>query len=148
MRKKIFRAGLIPYYINSHDNSINMLFMQPSDPKFGGGDKFQCCKGKIEEGETELEAAKREAQEEVGLFVPNLKDEPHNLGVFLGRTTIFIAEIKDKDMFGDHDSETAETKWMSPEEFNKSGRDLHRPIVKAAKRWITKHHDMVNGNEK
>lgn len=32
--KKIYRAGVVPYYFK--DNDIYMLFMKPSDPKFGG----------------------------------------------------------------------------------------------------------------
>lgn len=34
-KKKISRAGIIPYYISDPDNTIYMLFMRPSNPKFG-----------------------------------------------------------------------------------------------------------------
>lgn len=133
-KEKVYRAGVIPYYIK--DNNIEMLFMKPSDPKFGGSD-FQIAKGKKEDGESDEDAAFREASEELGLFKGNIIDK-HDLGNFLGRTRIYIAEIKDKDMFGDPHFETGEVKWMTPEEFDKEGRTLHRPIVKAATRWINK----------
>ena len=131
-KKKIYRAGVIPYTIE--DGEIHMLFMKPSDTKYGGNG-FQIAKGKYEEGETAVEAAYREAGEELGLFGPNV-DESTELGTFMGRTTIFIAKIKDKGMFGDPHFETAEVKWMTPEEFQREGRDLHRPVVKSAVRKI------------
>ena len=133
-KEKVYRAGVIPYYIK--DDNVEMLFMKPSDPKFGGSD-FQIAKGKKEDGESDEEAAFREASEELGLFKGNIIDK-HDLGNFLGRTRIYIAEIKDKDMFGDPHFETGEVKWMTPKEFDKEGRTLHRPIVKAAARWINK----------
>ncbi len=132
-KEKIYRAGVIPFYVE--EGEVKMLFMKPSDPKFGG-DQFQIAKGKKEEGESDEEAAFREASEELGLFAGNVK-ERHDLGNFLGRTRIFLAEIKDPAMFGDPHFETGEVKWMSPNKFNAAGRSLHRPIVKAAGRWIT-----------
>lgn len=131
-KKKIYRSGVIPYHIV--DGEIRMLFMKPSEPKFGG-DVFQIAKGKREEGESPLETGLREANEELGLFSGNIK-ETHELGEFMGRTTIFVCEIKDPDAFGDPHFETKEVKWMTPEEFQKEGRDLHKPVVKAAVRWI------------
>jgi 8-oxo-dGTP pyrophosphatase MutT (NUDIX family) len=137
-KEKINRAGVIPYYLE--EGEIKMLFMKPSDSKFGGK-CFQIAKGKQEEGESDKETAFREAGEELGLFCGNVVDK-HDLGNFLGRTRIYIAEIEDPDMFGDPDFETGEVKWMTPEEFNSTGRDLHRPIVKAAKRWIVGNKDL------
>lgn len=133
-KDKVYRAGVIPYYVE--DGKIKMLFMKPSNPKYGGG-CFQIAKGKREEGESDKEAAFREAGEELGLFSGNII-KTHDLGNFLGRTRIFLAEIKDKGMFGDPQFETGEVKWMTPEEFKKAGRDLHYTIVNAAKRWIMK----------
>lgn len=131
-KKKTERAGVIPYYID--DGQIKMMFMKPSDPKYGGA-SFQIAKGKQEEGEEPLEAGLREANEELGLFKGNVT-ATHNLGKFLGRTHIYVAKIKDPDMFGDTCDETEETSWMTPEEFQADGRDLHKPIVKAAVRHI------------
>jgi len=134
--KKTHRAGMILYHLSENSDAFKMLFQRPATPKFGG-DTFQLCKGKIEKNESELEAAIREAQEEVGLFVPNINGDIYSLGIFLGRTTVFVAEVNDPFMFGDPDSEVAETQWMTPSEFHKEGRLLHRPIVEAATRWIT-----------
>lgn len=131
-KKKISRSGVLPYYIE--EGEIKLLFMRPSNKKYSG-DTFQIAKGKHEEGESAKEAGLREANEELGLFKGNVKDT-HKLGVFLGRTTIYVCEIKDPDMFGDPCHETKETKWMTPKEFQKEGRDLHKPIVNAAIRWI------------
>ena len=131
-KRKIYRAGVIPFY--EKDGEIRMMFMKPSDPKFGGK-HFQISKGKKEEGESGKQAAFREANEELGLFPGNVVQE-HDLGNFLGRTRIFLAEIEDPDMFGDSDYETGAVKWMTPEQFNESGRSLHVPVVKAATRWI------------
>lgn len=132
MAKKINRAGVIPYIIQN--DKIQMLFMKPSDPTYGG-DAFQIAKGKQETGESDAETAFREAGEELGLFPGNI-DEKHNLGNFLGRTHVYLARIKDKDMFGDPCEETGGTRWMSPEQFDGAGRPLHRPVVKAAVRMI------------
>jgi 8-oxo-dGTP pyrophosphatase MutT (NUDIX family) len=134
MSKKVERAGIIPYIIEN--NEIKMLFMVPSDPKFGT-DFPQIGKGKQEDNESPLEAALREGNEELGLFEGNIA-EIHDLGTVLGRTTIYVAKIKDKDMFGDFHHETEETLWMTPEEFYEDGRELHIPVVKAAVRLITK----------
>jgi len=131
-KKKVNRAGVIPYMIE--DGQLIMLFMKPSKTKYGGAE-FQIAKGKYEEGETAVEAGLREANEELGLFGGNIQ-QLDELGVFMGRTTIFIAEIKEKDMFGEPHFETAAVKWMTPEEFQKTGRDLHKPVIKAATRKI------------
>ena len=133
-KKKIYRSGVLPYYID--EGEIKILFMRPSNPKYGG-DVFQMAKGKHEEGETPLEAGLREAGEELGLFSGNI-EKTHSLGNFLGRTTVYVVKIKDPEMFGDPHFETEETKWMTPEEFQAEGRDLHKPVVKAAVRWISK----------
>jgi len=133
-KKKIYRAGVIPYIIE--DGQLQMMFMKPSKTKYGGSD-FQIAKGKYEEGETAVEAGMREAKEELGLFGGNV-EHLDELGVFMGRTTVFIAAIKDKDMFGEPHFETAKTKWMTPEQFQQEGRGLHKPVVKAATRKIGK----------
>lgn len=134
-KKKQKRGGVIPYYIEE-DGTIEMLFMKPSDAKYGGA-QFQIAKGKIEDDESDEDGAFREAQEELGLFEPNTRNRI-NLGTFLGRTAFFVAEVIDKDKFGDTTFETAATKWMTPEEFQKEGRALHRSVVKAAVRSIEK----------
>ena len=133
-KNKQNRGGVIPYYIE--DDEVKMMFMQPSDGKYGGSD-FQIAKGKIDEGESIEDGAFREAEEELGLFLPNTKNRK-NLGTFLGRMTVYIVEVIDPsaDKFGDPVEETAAVKWMTPDEFQAEGRDLHKPIIKAAARSL------------
>lgn len=135
-KKKINRGGLIPYYLK--DGEIYMMFMKPSNAKFGG-DAFQIAKGKQEPGEDIQQTAIREAREELGLFPGNIAHFD-SLGVWLGRTTVFIAEMKDPTMFGDPTTpeEVKDIKWMTLAEFMSQGRDLHKPIVRAAQRKIMK----------
>lgn len=134
-RVLVYRAGAIPYIIE--DGQIQMLFMRPSFHEFGTF-TYQIPKGKVEEDdENHLLAALRECREEVGLFLGNVirTDE---VGVFMGRTTVFVTKIKNKDMFGLPSDETESVKWMTPEQFQLEGRDLHRPTVSAAVRLIKK----------
>lgn len=133
-KKKIYRSGVIPYYVE--EGNIYMLFMKPSDPKYGGSN-FQIGKGKLEEGEDPKEAGLREAGEELGLFKGNI-EQVTKVGQFMGRTHVFIAKIKDKDLFGKPHFETEETKWLTLDEFLKEGRELHKLVIKAAARLITK----------
>lgn len=132
MSKKIFRSGVIPYIVER--GVIKMMFMKPTVAKYGT-DSFQIAKGRQEKNETLLETGLREASEELGLFEGNIL-ETYDLGTFMGRTSIFITKMKDKKMFGDFCDETAEVKWMTNEEFQKEGRSLHKPIIKACQRLI------------
>lgn len=131
-KKVVFRAGTIPYIVEN--GQVLMMFMKPSNPDYGG-DTFQIAKGKVEDGEEVKTAALREAKEELGLFIGNviLTEE---LGVFMGRTSVYVAKVKNRDMFGEPSFETSEVAWMTVEQFCETGRDLHRPVVKAAYRKI------------
>ncbi len=131
--KKLERGGVIPYYIEG--DNILMMFMKPSDKKFGG-ENFQIAKGKIEQGETPIEGAFREAKEELGLFGPNVL-ESTPLGRF-GKIHMFLAKIKDPNMFGDTTDETGAVTWWTPEQFQSNGRNWQKPIIKAAVRKIEK----------
>lgn len=132
IKQKQERAGIIPYYLESEQ--ILMLFMKPSNPRYGG-EYYQIGKGRIDSGETAEQAALREGREELGLFSGNII-RLDQLGTFLGYTTIFIAEIEHVDLFGDTDYETSHVKWMTEQDFVNEGRRLHIPIVKAAARKI------------
>jgi 8-oxo-dGTP pyrophosphatase MutT (NUDIX family) len=136
MAKKVYRAGLIPYY-RDEEGTIQMMFMRPSDKKYGGP-SFQIAKGKMEEGEDSETAALREANEELGLFKGNIKNL-RKVGEFMGRTTVFIALIDDPTMFGDPMHETEEVTWMTLDQFKETGRELHKPVVKSAYRMMEKH---------
>ena len=134
-RKLVYRAGTIPYIVEN--GQIYMLFMRPSDSEYGGF-TYQLAKGKVEEEDsTHLEAALREAKEEVGLFIGNVI-RTEEVGTFMGRTSVFVTKVKNKDMFGEPSFETESVKWMTPEQFNMDGRDLHKPVVAASVRKIKK----------
>ena len=137
MAKKVQRGGVIPYHFDD-SGDIKMLFMKPSNAKYGGS-AWQIAKGKVEDGEDAETGAFREAEEELGLFVPNTTNKK-KLGVFLGRMTVYIAEVIDPSpsKFGDFTDETEATRWMTLDEFAEEGRDLHKPVVKAAARAIEK----------
>jgi len=77
--KKIYRAGLIPYIVEN--NEIMMLFMKPSDSKYGGN-LFQIAKGKLEKDESFEQAAIREAGEELGFTKLNMANSIYDLGNF------------------------------------------------------------------
>jgi len=128
----VYRAGTVPYIIEN--GQVLMMFMRPSNEQYGGN-QFQLCKGRVEEGEDTQTAAIREAKEELGLFVGNML-MIEEVGNFMGRTTVFLAKIKDRNMFGLPDEETAETTWMTLEQFMADGRDLHKPVVQAVYRQI------------
>lgn len=127
------RGGVIPYYIK--DGEILMMFMKPSDKNYGG-ENFQIAKGKLEKGETPIEGAFREAKEELGLFGPNV-EHSNPLGRF-GKIHLFLAKIKDPNMFGDTTDETGAVIWWTPEQFQAEGRSWQKPIIKAAIRKIKK----------
>lgn len=129
MAEKIFRAGTIPVYFDE-DGNMEMLFMKPSDAKYGGSD-YQIAKGRIENDETPYETAIREAEEELGLRPRNIV-QTVDCGKWLGRTYIYVAIVEDKEDFGEFHFETESTKWFTPEEFMESGRDIHRDVVRHA----------------
>jgi len=60
----------------------------------------------------------------------------------MGRTTVFVSKIKNKDMFGEPSFETGAVKWMTPEQFQEEGRILHRPVVQASVRKIKQMENM------
>ena len=125
--KQIWRAGLIPFYIND-DGTIEMLFMIPSDQRYGGSAP-QMAKGRIDDDEEPSETALREAKEELGLVAGNIDGDLKYFGVHLGRTHVYACEVKSKDRFGMFSYETQEVCWMTLDQFMKDGRDIHRSLV-------------------
>lgn len=132
MKHKLYRAGFLPYRIVNC--RVEFLFMLPADERYGG-DRYQIAKGKVEEGETALQAALREASEELGLIEDNIVGLTL-VGEYLGRTTFFAAQVIDDEAFNEPHFETKDTTWMSVEEFEKVGRELHIPIVLDAHKYI------------
>lgn len=132
--RTINRAGIIPWMEMGDGEPAKMLFMRPSNPKYGGPE-FQIAKGRVDDGEDILSAALREGEEELGLLKQNIYLLT-NLGVRLGRTQFFLVKIKNKDYFREYKDETAETRWMTCSEFVQIGRPLHRQVVEEAQELI------------
>jgi 8-oxo-dGTP pyrophosphatase MutT (NUDIX family) len=124
------RAGLIPYMLGE-DGQLRYLMMVSSDPKFGGP-RPMISKGKIEKGETKLQAAVREAQEELGFKLRNacgslklVTEERVTLPSGTYDIAVFGVEIMDRYDFDKWCSETEFTVWMSLESFKTKGRKDH-----------------------
>jgi len=124
--EKIWRSGIIPYYMNDK-NQITMLFMIPSNTKYGG-DQYQLGKGRIDGNETPEEAALREGHEELGLKGNNIMNI-FKVGIFLGRTHVFAVNILDSEDFDNYTLETSAVDWMTLTEFELRGRRLHVDLV-------------------
>ena len=125
-KKKIIRAGIIPFFING--KKLEMLFMKPSDPKYGGT-QWQIAKGEIDEGESPIKAAFREANEELGLLKSNV-DKTFNVGNFYNNAFhLFAVTVKSKKKFAKFGEETGAVRWMNWGEIYTEGR---RDQIKAA----------------
>jgi 8-oxo-dGTP pyrophosphatase MutT (NUDIX family) len=133
--EKRSRAGLIPY--TREGGVLKYLFMVSSDPKFGGP-RPMISKGKIENGETPLVGAIREAEEELGFKQRNARGGVFE--VFSGRQelysgayhlTVYAVEIQDRYDFDKWCDETEYTVWMTLEEFQSKGRKDHVKFVEA-----------------
>jgi 8-oxo-dGTP pyrophosphatase MutT (NUDIX family) len=134
--EKRSRAGLIPY-LRGDDGVLRYLMMVSSDPKFGGP-RPMISKGKIEDGETPIQGAIREAEEELGFKQRNIRGE--YLPLFDGRQelfsgayhlTVFGVEIQDRYDFDKWCDETEFTTWMTLESFRVKGRKDHVKFVEA-----------------
>jgi 8-oxo-dGTP pyrophosphatase MutT (NUDIX family) len=123
---KIFRAGLVPVLITT--DGIKMLFMKPSNSLYGGP-FFQIAKGRVEDNEDFKAAAIREGGEELGIRSEDIA-KLHYMGKFLGRTHIYACELKSNFKLVDFCWETGDVKWMTLEQFETEGRELHKKIVK------------------
>ena len=93
-------------------------------------------KGKIEEGEAAIDAAVREAEEELGFKQRNARGAI--LPIFEGRQelysgayhlSVYGVEIQDKYDFDKWCDETEYTLWMSLDEFKAKGRKDHVKFV-------------------
>lgn len=94
-------------------------------------------KGKIEPGEQELEAAIREAEEELGLQRRNIRDNTlielaaERVVLHSGAydLTLYACEIIDRYDFGKWCDETEYTEWHTLESFRSFGRRDHVKFV-------------------
>jgi 8-oxo-dGTP pyrophosphatase MutT (NUDIX family) len=141
--EKRARAGLIPFRYDEN-GTIYYLLMVSSDPKFGGP-RPMISKGKIEDGETPLVAAVREAEEELGFKQRNIRGEI--LSIAEGRQelysgayhlTVYGVEIQDRYDFDNWCDETEYTLWLSLDEFRQQGRRDHLKFLEALEEKVKK----------
>lgn len=127
------KAGLIPYVYE--DGEPVFMFMVPSDPNFGGT-KPAIAKGNIDPGETVIEAAVCEAEEELGLVKTNIISETVRL-IWTGHKgysmTVFMCEVRDKKNFVKPHFETGSTHWLTAKQFNEQGKSWQISIVNKAR---------------
>lgn len=142
--EKRARAGLIPY-IRSMTGDLSYLMMRSSNPKFGGW-RPMISKGKIEQNETPLEAAIREAQEELGFKMRNARGSLKQ--IFDGRQelysgayhlTVYGVEIMDRSDFDMWCDETYYTEWLTLPEFRERGRRDHIKFVEKLEEMVMNH---------
>lgn len=133
--EKRARAGLIPFLRTPE--GLMYLLMVSSDPKFGGP-RPMISKGKIEKGESPLEAAIREAEEELGFKRRNSRGPL--IEIFDGRQelysgayhlSVYGVEIQDKYDFDKWCEETEYVLWLSLEDFKIEGRRDHIKFLEA-----------------
>ena len=132
------RAGLLPYRINN--GKIEYLFMRPSNPQYGGP-HLQIAKGKIEQFEEPVDAAVREACEELGItkdsFFPQtlslIWEDKYSNGLFC---KIWMARLKDNIILQQPCYETGEIAYLTLENFLLYGRDIHHKIVIKADKFL------------
>lgn len=131
--EKRARSGLIPF--TREQGEPIFLMMVSSNAKFGGP-RPMLSKGKIEEGESTLECAIREAEEELGLIRQNMIGEPMLLadervvlrsGAY--QLTVYAVEIRDRWDFDKWCDETEYTEWHTLESFQERGRRDHVKYV-------------------
>lgn len=136
------KAGLIPYCVHP-DGQLKFMFMTPSNPKYGGS-KPSIAKGTVEPHEFFMNAAIREAEEELGLIIENV-----NLGTLrlqwsgLIKNTkrkyelfVYSCCVKSPKNFAKPHYETGSTHWLAIGEFLKIGREDHRDIVLQVERGL------------
>ncbi len=143
--EKRARAGLIPY-MKDEDGALRYLMMVSSDPRFGGP-RPMISKGKIEPGETPLQAAIREAEEELGFKQRNVRgelrliaDERVTLHSGTYELTVYGVEIQDKYDFDKWCDETEYVLWLTFEEFRVRGRRDHVKFVQRLEGEIGEQH--------
>jgi 8-oxo-dGTP pyrophosphatase MutT (NUDIX family) len=117
------KSGMIPYYFDN--GKLKVLLMQPSDPNFGGP-RFQLAKGGIESGTSPINNALKEAKEEVGLVLANIKQVKlvQTIDFKYSKLHIFACEIIDPNNFTKPCYETGATRWFTlPDEIKKIRSD-------------------------
>ncbi|MFA5396712.1 MAG: NUDIX domain-containing protein [Methanogenium sp.] len=125
------RSASIIYCVES--DKIYVLLVKPSNIEFGGPD-WQIPKGLIDLGESEHNAAIREAEEEAGLVLSNI--DSTDFLMRMNYISVFAIKVKNRKNFKQHDYEIAETKWFSLTESFKVIRSWQKPWLGKFVRFI------------
>jgi hypothetical protein len=124
------RCGIVPFTIDH--NKILMMFMTPSDPKYGG-DKPQIAKGQIDNTDVDpLDEAIREGEEELGLKSSNFVSKPVYFKKYKwgkGLLSMYIVEINDMNDFNEPHYETGNVSWLTKKEYDQQGRKEQNHII-------------------
>ena len=121
IKKKVVGAAILVVNRDGH-----ILLLKRSPESYFAPNQWGYPGGKIEEGETALEAAVRETEEETQLRVHNVKP----LGVFNEAVAAFYSDEFDGDV--EIDFEHTDWKWVAPAEIE--GYDLAPSVLKIYER--------------
>lgn len=103
--------------------------MVPSDEKYGGLAP-QIAKGQIDEGETPVQAAVREAYEELGLDDSLFVTDPELLVETHEGLSIFSVQLSSLNFNHFPGYETSRVVFLTADEFSAIGRDWQRTFIK------------------
>ncbi len=125
--KNIKKVGLLPLFFDKNKGKVMICLMIPSDPKYGGNEP-QIAKGGIEPGENPLQAAIREAWEELGLPPSNIKNIKELVKTQNGKFIWFIAEVNSMSL-EPAGYETGAVVWLCISDAFKQIRSWQKPIL-------------------
>lgn len=130
-KRRVDRAGCLPFYCDGE--GLKLLFMKPSDPKYGGS-FYQLAKGKVDPGYSVEETARKEVMEEVGLADNNIKDLFFIKAGYVKNYKMYLyaAEVIDPDALLPFHYETGEVQWIDVKDIpTKIRRSQHSIIYEA-----------------
>jgi len=129
------KGGMIPFVIDN--GNLKMMFAISSDPAYGGPNPG-IAKGHLDPNEDFLRGATREAEEELGLKSSNFAGQPFLVAAqkITGLAAaymlhVFAVQVKSQTDFNPHDYEVGGVKWMTLDEYKRSGRRSQLAFVQA-----------------
>lgn len=109
--------------------------MRPSNATYGGS-SYQFCKGRIEDDETSIVAAVREATEELGIVPWMASSKTEFVSRIMNSTCdLFVCEYNFMSSPASRE-ETIHTAFLSEKEFMAIGRDWQKPICQMVVKFI------------